>query len=157
MFMRALFTIAFSYSLAGCSLSYRETVSSNPSYNPHREARQFIGRGRVYIDPTTMPDSGFYYMYEFSEDHRLVAHVDQMLSDLYSRGFDILVAWYRGESSGCAPPGSLMSTGTIYGPEFILLVGRSDPGLVTFRFRKMTSTPTFVCPYSVTEYRAEDK
>ena len=151
MLTQIILIAAFSCSIAGCSLTYRGTRSSDPRYDPHREAPQINARGLDYLDPATMPDSGFYFTYQFSQDHKSIANVESMLSDLYSRGFDILIAWYRQETNGCNPPGSTFTTTTIYRPQFFILVGKSDPGLARFRFREIATVPKF-CPYSITEY-----
>jgi hypothetical protein len=85
-----------SFILAGC---YTQIDKPSAPYLPHRNAPIY----RAYLvtsgDEAEYPISGSYYRFKIMSAIEPIEHIDLMLSDLYSRGFNVTRAWYR-------PPGS---------------------------------------------------
>jgi hypothetical protein len=150
--MRYLVVTLPVFILAGCALTYRDTVSSDPRYNPHRRAVPFTFNRVEYLDLDTMPDSGFYYSFLFSQDQSTITHVEEMLSDLYSRGFQITVAWYR-EPDACRPPEDRSISPTFYRAQFVIHLSDRDEGIEKFKFTEVGHPRAWFCPYFVAEYR----
>ncbi len=139
-------------SLISCSLTYRDTIVSDPKYNPHRSSPEFKGRSIVDFDMTTLPNAGAYYQFVFSEDRQTINNITSLLSDLYSRGFEISHAWHY-PGGTCRPIGANYETGTIYRQSLVLHLHQPDEGLMTyFKFRQIPKPKTFTCPYFIVEY-----
>jgi hypothetical protein len=109
--------------LTGCYTQVDRSADYSASYMPHRAAPRFVSK----TGPLVLPDTGFYYAYKFVSYDDEIRGVDLMLSDLYSRGFDILMAWYS--AGGTRPPGKAIAM-----PSFTILLKTWSPELYRFNF-----------------------
>jgi hypothetical protein len=112
--------------VAGCYTQIDKSSGSSAPYLPHRASPTF----HVFLATVAFVDSGSYYAYQFSDFGDRIEHVELMLSDLYSRGFNITRAWYSEGGS---------HNRTMVMPFFVINLADRNPEMERFNFRPIAT------------------
>ena len=95
-----------------------------------------------------MPDSGYYYAFNFNQHKLKNDKIEQFLSTLYAKGYNILAAWYRASVADCNE--GLIYDRNIYHkklePVFILLLSNFDDSIIEYNFYALMYKPVFGVP-----------
>jgi hypothetical protein len=91
--MRLCLLLIVTFQVFGCALTYRDTVASDPRYNPHRPEQAFTGVGPGRRDSLGILDGGAFYVKRFAGAMPPPNNLLAMIRDLYTRGFEITHAW----------------------------------------------------------------
>jgi hypothetical protein len=114
-----------SFILAGC---YTQIDKSSAPYLPHRNAPIYRAYSVNSEDEGDFPVFGSYYRLRFMSDTQPIEHIDMMLSDLYSRGFNVTGAWYRS-------PGS--HNRTLISAQLVIHLSERNPEMERFNFEEI--------------------
>ena len=114
-----------SFILAGC---YTQIDRSSAPYLSHRNAPLYRAYSVNSGDEVDYPSSGSYYRFKFMSATDPIEHIDLMLSDLYSRGFNVTRAWYRS-------PGS--RNRTIISALLVIHLSERNPDMERFNFQEI--------------------
>ena len=137
--------------LCGCHPRYLGRTVEDDHYNPHRPKPEVSVSTYDRITSAPMPQTGAYYELMFAALQEL-DNPDDILKDLYTRGFEITHAWYR-PAGACYGPSGDRSVGNPLPPFFIINMTVPDDGLTKwFPFREITRPENLPCPYYVREY-----
>ncbi len=109
--------------LTGC-----HTQIQKPPYLPHRSAHTYRAIPVRSNDEIDYPSSGFYYRLKFMSSTQPIEHIDLMLSDLYSRGFNVTQAWYRSPTS---------HNRTIISAFLVIRLSERNPDMERFNFEEI--------------------
>lgn len=150
--MQSYIWILLAILISGCALTYRDTLSSDPRYNPHRAAPTFKMMRTVTYDPIPSSDSGAFYIMQSDGDNPLPSKPITMIQDLYTRGFDITHVWILERWDCDRPRSNRMTTGTIYYPFLLIHMGHPDEAIVShFKFHPVSRRGSLACPHYVRE------
>lgn len=109
------------------------------------------------FDNNWLPDSGYYYTFNFNQHKIKKDKIDQFLNMLYANGYNIISAWYRPSVADCNE--GLFYDRNIYHkklePVFILLLSDFDDSIIEYNFYALMDRPVILCPYNVEEYISE--
>jgi hypothetical protein len=114
-----------SFILAGC---YTQVDRPSAPYLPHRSAPVYRETLVNPEDEQDYPNSGSYYSFRLPSAAEPIDHIDLMLSDLYSRGFNVTRAWYRRPSS---------HNRTIISALLVVHLSERNPDMDRFNFEEM--------------------
>ncbi len=77
------------------------TVTSNFKRENNNRQIEFYKTTIDTFDNNWLPDSGYYYAFNFNQHKLNNDKIEQFLSTLYAKGYNILAAWYRASVADC--------------------------------------------------------
>jgi hypothetical protein len=148
---RSLLSAAFLIVEFGCHSPYLFSEFDETKYTPHRIAPRFVKINYLrHATAADFPDSGSYYLYRHRDPERIPAP-DHILPDLYSRGFDVTLAWYRPPGS-CTDPDSDGEYDSIHHAYFVVRLSTQDDAITLFHFIPIDRPKGLPCPFFVLVY-----
>ena len=156
--MDRLITLLACFSLIGCATTHTGDIARKLPCDHIRTARSFTVYHFPCIDLRGLSDSAFYYLYIPKDGSNFdLPHPEQILSDLYSCGFEITGAWFRdfGPCHTCSPDDVVHPSSSLleYPPEFLLQLSVADSSLEKYDFKRLTERPWVICSFTDFEYR----
>ena len=148
-----LITIVSSFVFQGCYTQVQIPTISKNNYQRENGDRQIEFYKAVIdtFDNDWLPDSGYYYEFNF-DGHRIKQDkIDLFLNMLYAEGYDVVAAWYRPEILNCNDPWYYPHPGTI-APIFIVLLSDFNDSIINYNLYAIMYKPVIQCPFNVEEY-----
>jgi hypothetical protein len=138
----------------GCAANQEEFEQSHWDVKRQGPIPNFQASYIEKLTPKMLPDSGFYYIYRPSDDRNQMIEPAKKLRRLFVLGVNITMAWYRPNLGGCSPPGSTLTTATIYPEVFVVRLENPNDMIRKYNFHPIPRPESFPCPYGVTQYLA---
>jgi hypothetical protein len=104
------------------------------------------------------PDKGYYYEFRFDIKKIREDKIDLFLNMLYTKGYNVLAAWYRPAIYDCHSfdgPITMEDPNKILSPKFIILLSDFDDSIIEHNLYPLMTIPIIVCPYNIEEYWIE--
>lgn len=104
------------------------------------------------------PEEGYYYEYR-PQSSKIIKEdrIDLFLNMLYTKGYNIVGAWYRPTTINCYNNGRPVSRAesATFGPTFLILLSDVNDSIIEYNFYPLLRKPEIICPYNVEEYWIE--
>ena len=95
---------------------------------------------------------GNYYSYKFSSYNENMEPVEE-IERLRNKNIIVDQVWYRSPQNGCTPPGSTLTTRTMYSAVLLMKLQNSNDQLIDEKYSKVNYKPSISCGYNVDSYK----